>query len=406
MASLKVLFVHNHYQLRSGEAEVYELDRRAAQLAGHEVISYTRDNRELDEYGPLQRISLAARTTWAWDSQRALSRIIARERPALAHFVNTLPLISPAAFWTCQRHGVPVVYNVQNYRLACPAATFLRDGVVCTECPERGLWRAVLHGCYRDSRAASLAVAAATQAHRSIGTFAHAVDRFLVPSAFMAQTLVRHAGLDPHKLVVKPNSVSPDPGPRARAGDYLLYAGRLTPEKGVLTLLDAYAELPGAPVLHIVGDGPLRAQLAARLANDPRLARVALLGALPHAQTVAHIRGALALIVPSTWYEGVPLSLLEAFACATPVLAARIGSLAEVVHAHDNGLLFEPGNAVDLRRALTELLDDPQRAAALGASGRATFEASHTLEHNAQALDAIYRDVLKNQRKESRGAGE
>jgi glycosyltransferase involved in cell wall biosynthesis len=159
-------------------------------LAGHEVISYTRDNRELDAYGPLRRLSLAARTSWAWDTQRELSRLIARERPTIAHFVNTLPLISPAAFWTCRHHAVPVVYNVQNYRLSCPAATFLRNDAICTECPERGFARSVIHACYRGSRAASL-----TQTQR---------------------------------------------------GEYLLFVGRLTVEKGILTLLDASSRLDDA----------------------------------------------------------------------------------------------------------------------------------------------------------------
>jgi glycosyltransferase involved in cell wall biosynthesis len=390
---LKVLFVHNHYQLRSGEAQVFEHDRQAAQLAGHELISYTRDNRELEDYGPLQRLTLAARTTWAWDTQRALSRLIERERPAIAHFVNTLPLVSPAAFWTCRRHALPVVYNVQNYRLACPAATLLRDGAICTECPEHGLSRSVIHACYRGSRAASLAVAVATQVHRSLGTFAHAVDRFVVPSSFMARTLIQHAGLDPHKLVVKPNSVGPDPGPQPACGDYLLFAGRLTLEKGILTLLDAYSDLTAAPPLRVVGDGPLRAQLEARVATDPCLASVELVGAVTHPEAVAQIRGARALIVPSQWYEGVPLSLLEAFACAVPVITARIGSLAELVKERENGLLFEPGDASALRDTLRELLDRPHLASELGARGRETYLAQHTLEHNARALTAIYREL-------------
>lgn len=394
-AGLKILFVHNHYQLQSGEAQVYELDRRAAELAGYEVTCYTRHNRELDYYGPIQRLTLAARTTWAWDTQHSLSQVIERERPAIAHFVNTLPLISPAAFWTCQRLAVPVVYNVQNYRLACPAATFLRDGAVCTECPEHGLSRSVRYGCYRGSRAASLAVAVATQVHRALGTFERAVDRFVVPSAFMAETLIKHAGLDRHKLVVKANSVSPDPGAQTQRGSYLLYAGRLEPEKGVRTLLDAYASLLKPPALKIIGEGSLRAELIARIANDPRLAGVQLLGAVSHTQAVAMIRASLALLVPSEWYEGVPLSLLEAFACAVPVVAGRIGSLAEVVCERRNGLLFEPGDAEDLRAVLSELLAAPAWAKELGASGRASFLAHHTLERNAHSLSKIYRDLLE-----------
>ena len=391
---MKVLFVHNHYQVRSGEALVFEHDRRAAELAGHEVIAYTRDNRELDDYGPLQQLTLGARTSWAWDTQRELTRMIARERPSIAHFVNTLPLISPAAFWTCHNHAVPVVYNVQNYRLACPAATFLRNGAICTECPQHGLARSVIHACYRGSRAASAAVAWATKLHRSLGTYAHAVDRYLVPSQFMARTLARYANIEEHKLIVKANTVTPDPGPQVAPGEYLLFVGRLTVEKGILTLLDAYARLADAPVLRIVGEGPLHAQITERVATDARLQRVELIGALPHEQAVACIREARALIVPSQWYEGVPLSLLEAFACAVPVIAGRIGSLAEVVRSGDNGLLFEAGDAADLARVIGLLLRGSERARAFGTRGRECYLARHTLEQGAQALTAIYRDVV------------
>lgn len=394
---MKILFVHNHYQLRSGEAFVYELDREAAKLAGHDVLEYTRDNAELADYGPLQKLSVAARTIWAWDTQRELKALLQRERPDVAHFVNTLPLISPAAFSTCHERGVAVVWNVQNYRLICPAATLLRNGEICTECSDHGLARSVRYGCYKGSRAATLAVASTTAVHRALGTFAHAVDRYLVPSEFMAQTLIERAGIEPNKVRVKPNSVDPDPGARSETGRYLLFAGRLTPEKGILTLLDAYASLESRVPLRVVGDGPLRVELRRRV-EAGSLRNVELIGPLPHDQVMTQIRGALAMIVPSEWYEGVPLSLLEAFACAVPVVAAGIGSLREVLVANDNGLSFAPGDPRDLARVLRYVCDRGEALGDIGRAGRASYLAKHTLAANANALDAIYREV-------ARGAG-
>jgi len=380
---VKVLFVHNHYQVRSGEALVFEHDRRAVELAGHEVITYTRDNRELDDYGPLQRLTLGARTSWAWDTQRALSRLIERERPAIAHFVNTLPLISPAAFWTCATTLCPSSTTCRTIGRHVRQRPFYATARSATSARSTGLARSVIHACYRGSRAASAAVAVATALHRSIGTFAHAVDRYLVPSQFMARTLARYANIEEHKLIVKVNAVTPDPGCQILRGEYLLFVGRLTVEKGILTLLDAYARLQDAPVLRIVGEGPLHAEIAQRVAGDARLQRVELIGALPHEQAVACIREARALIVPSQWYEGVPLGLLEAFACGAPVVAGRIGSLAEVVRHGDNGLLFEAGDAADLARVIELLLNQPELASALGARGRESYLAAHTLEQNA-----------------------
>lgn len=389
---MKILFVHNHYQLRSGEAFVYEHDRDAARLAGHDVVEYTRDNAEIADYGPLQKLSLAARTVWAWDSQRAISELLVRERPAIAHFVNTLPLISPAAFATCQSHGVKVVCNVQNYRLVCPAATFLRDGAICTECSDFGLHRGVMHGCYHGSRAETLAVATSTAVHRALGTYANAIDRFLVPSEFMARTLAERAGIAREKLRVKPNSVHPDPGVRTGPGDYLLFAGRLTPEKGIMTLLEAYRQLESPAPLRVVGDGPLGSALRAQLSAAP-LKGVELVGQLSHAGAIDEIRGALALVVPSEWYEGVPLSMLEAFACGVPVIASRIGSLAEVVCDGDNGLLFEPGDAGDLAGVMRRAGADENLRAAIGQRARDGFLVHHTLAANAHALDMLYREL-------------
>jgi glycosyltransferase involved in cell wall biosynthesis len=209
----------------------------------------------------------------------------------------------------------------------------------------------------------------------------------------MARTLARYANIEEHKLIVKANAVTPDPGAQVVRGEYLLFVGRLTVEKGILTLLAAYARMHDAPVLRIVGEGPLHSQILQRLATDPRLQRVELIGGLPHEQAVACIREARALIVPSQWYEGVPLSLLEAFACGVPVVAGRNGSLAEVVEQGDNGLLFEAGDAADLARVIDLLLNQAELASTLAARGRESYLAAHTLGQNAQVLTAIYRDL-------------
>src|SRR5262249_15809772 len=153
--AMKVLLVHNHYLQHGGEARVFELERAALRDAGIDVIEYTRDNREIARYGLLRKATLPARTLWAWDTQRELGALLRRERPDVAHFVNTLPLISPAAYATCRDAGVAVVQSLQNYRLACAAGTLARAGGVCEECSERDLTRAVLHACYRGSHAAS-----------------------------------------------------------------------------------------------------------------------------------------------------------------------------------------------------------------------------------------------------------
>lgn len=387
---MKVLLVHNYYREGGGEANAYQTERDALQAAGTAVVEFTRDNRDLDREPLARRLSLPLRTLWAWDTQRALAELIARERPDVAHFANTLPQISPAAYRTCQAAGVAVVQTLHNYRLACPAGTFLRQGRVCEECPEHGLRRAVQYACYRESRAASAVVAGMLQLHRGLGTFHDAVDVYIAPTPFVRDKLIATARLPAHKVVVKPNFLAHDPGVAAARGTDVVFAGRLVDYKGILTLMAA-AALRGAPLsLRIIGDGPLRDVVHAR-AQAPS---VRMLGALPRAQTLAEIGRARCLVVPSECYESAPTVILEAFACGVPVVASRLGAMADLVREHDTGLLFTAGDARDLRDKLDWAAQHPDDMQRMGRAARAEFEARYAPRRGAEGLLAIYAGAL------------
>jgi glycosyltransferase involved in cell wall biosynthesis len=388
---VKVLLVHNYYQERGGESVMYELERRALKEAGVDVVEWGRHNDELHGYGPLQKLTLPLRTVWAWDSQRALRDVLQRERPAVAHFTNTLPLISPAAYRTCQQAGVAVVQAIHNYRLGCPAATFFRDGKICEECPKLGLQRAVLHSCYRDSHAASACVASMLKLHRGLGTFRDSVDLYVAPTRFVRDKLIETAGLKAEQIVLKPNFLDDDPGPVERLGDYALFAGRLVEYKGVQTLLSAVESAGPRVPLKLVGSGPLDVVVRERA----KAAHVEALGARTRGQTIELIRHARMLVFPSLVYECMPMVLLEAFACGVPVVASRLGSMAEMVQHADNGLLFNPGDAEDLRKQLDWGFANPDAMHAMGRRARAAFEAKYSFAAGQKALLRIHREVLQ-----------
>jgi glycosyltransferase involved in cell wall biosynthesis len=369
---------------------MYELERHALKAAGVEVVEWSRHNDELRAYGPLSKLTLPLRTVWAWDSQRALRELLQRERPALAHFTNTLPLISPAVYSTCQAANVAVVQAIHNYRLGCPAATFFRDGMVCEECHTFGLQRAVRYGCYRDSRAASACVAGMLKVHRSIGSYAHDVDRYVAPNNFVRDKLIETAGLPAERIVVKPNFLDADPGVVERLGDHALFAGRLVDHKGILTLLSAIEASASRLPLKVVGAGPLDAVVRERA----KACHVEVLGALTRAQTIEQIKRARMLVFPSLWYECMPMVILEAFACGVPVVASRLGAMAEMIRHRENGLLFTPGDATDLQKQLDWAFANPDAMRALGKSGRADFEAHYSFAAGQRALLQIHRDVL------------
>lgn len=387
---MKILLVHNAYQHRGGEDAVVEAEIALLRAHGHAVEVYTRSNDDVDGLSPL---SLARQTLWSGRTARELAQLIGRFRPDVVHAHNTFPLISPSLYWAAARAGVPVVQTLHNFRLMCLNALFLREGRVCEDCTGRLPWRGVARACYRDSRAASAALAGMLMLHRGLGTYRHKVARYIALNEFCRGKFIA-GGLPAQRVVVKPNFVDwgethprPDPLPVGE-GDRkgLLFVGRLSVEKGVAVLAGAMALSPGAQV-RVAGEGP-QAGLLDGAAGVTRL------GSLSGEAVRLEMRRALALVVPSIWYENFPRTIVEAFACGLPVIASRIGALAEIVRDGQTGLLFEPGSALDLAGKMAWARANPQRMAQMGAAARAQYEAEFSPEVNYRRLMEIYEDVL------------
>ncbi|HKC70485.1 MAG TPA: glycosyltransferase, partial [Terriglobales bacterium] len=225
---VKIVLVHNTYQRPGGEDAVFEQECEMLRQAGHEVVTYTRSNWDTDGYRGIRRISLAKKTVWASDSRQDFLQLLHREKPDLVHVHNTFLMISPSIYSACFETGVPVVQTLHNYRLLCPAGSFFREGKVCEECLTASLWRGVQHSCYHQSYSASAVVAFMLAYHRLRNTWNREISCFIVLSEFARNKFVE-GGLPADKIFVKPNFVSPDPGARNRIGDYILFAGRLSP---------------------------------------------------------------------------------------------------------------------------------------------------------------------------------
>lgn len=390
---LRVLLVHNFYQEPGGEDEVFARERELLERAGHPVCVYIRRNQEISAYALAQRLSLPLRTVWAWDSARAIHDLIRREKPNIAHFHNTFPLISPAAYRACREGGVPVVQSLHNPRLMCPAATFHRNGRECQQCLGKKLaWPGVVHACYRGSCAETAAVAAMLAFHRQRGTWRQLVDRYIVSTQFYRRMFIR-AGLPPEKLDIKPHFVASDPGLSRKSRDYALFVGRLATEKGVNTLLKAWANLARltAIPLKVRGEGPLLGAVQA-FAKDHA---VEILPRLSRSELVELFHGARFLVWPSEGlYETFGLVGAEAFACGVPVIASGTGAMAEMVRDHQTGLHFLPGNAGDLAEKADWAWQNPQEMEQMGLAARAEYEAKYRPEANYRKLINIYCTAL------------
>jgi glycosyltransferase involved in cell wall biosynthesis len=391
---MKSLLCHEFYRQVGGEDRSF-LDE-AAQLRahGHQVVEYTRHN---DEIFRDNRVGVAARSIWNKAVYGELRELIRRERPDIMHCTNIFPLISPSAYQAAHDEGVPVVQALRNYRLLCPSATMMRDGQTCESCINKLFaWPAVRHGCYHDSRLGSAVVATMLAVHNIKGTWGQ-VDRFYTPSYFARDVFIR-AGMPADRIDVKPNCVISDPGPGPGDGGYALFVGRLSPEKGISTLLRAWSELKESIPLRIIGDGPCRGIVEQAAASD---SRIVYLGERPLDDVFEELRRAMCLVMPSVWYETFGRAIIEAYATGTPVVASRLGAMEEHVVDQETGLLFEPGNPFALLQAVLKLHHD-SNIRAMRKRARRQFEDKFTAEQSYLRLMSVYDGALGTKRSEQR----
>lgn len=386
---MKVLFCHNYYQQPGGEDQVFADETRLLESRGHHVLRYTLHN---DEIARIGRLEAARRTFWNRDSYASLRTLISREQPDVMHCANTFPLISPAAYYAARAEGVPVVQSLHNYRLLCPNSLLLRDGHVCEDCLGKWTpWPAVVHGCYRQSRAGSAVVAGMLAVHRLLRTYRRMVSVYITLAEFSRRKFIQ-GGLPAERIVVKPNFVDPDPGPGTGGGGYAVFVGRLSVEKGIDVLLAAWSRLNSPARLKIVGDGPLSETVRQAAATDPRIAYT---GQRTRQEVCDLVGDAACLVMPSICYEHGPKSLIEAYAKGTPVIASRLGAMAEQVEDGVTGRLFSPGDPSDLAVKLNDLLHDASRCDRMRRAARHMYEQRYMADANYSALMTIYRRACR-----------
>ncbi|MGH7787072.1 MAG: glycosyltransferase family 4 protein [Candidatus Binatia bacterium] len=396
---MRILVAHNFYQQPGGEDRIFASEADLLEARGHQVVRYSVHNNAISS---MSRLAVARATLWNGEAMRELAALFERERPDVAHFHNTFPLISPAAYYAARAANVPVVQSLHNYRLLCANAIFYRAERVCEDCQGRlGLWAGVAHGCYRDSRAASGVVAAMLALHRARGAWSDLVDVYVVAVGEGAREKFVRGGLPAERLVVRNNGLYPDPGIGHGQGGYALYAGRLVPEKGLAVLLAAWKSLVDPPPLKIVGDGPMAGAVADAAA---RCAAIERLGGQSGDRVVQLMKDAHILVVPSVWYEGVPRVIVEAYAVGLPVIASDIGALSSMVTHGRTGLHFRPGDAGDLATQVAWATQHPVQLLAMRRAARAEFDARYSAERSYDALMAIYERAIEHARARARSS--
>ena len=389
---MKILIIHNSYQQPGGEDAVVAQEAELLGRNGHSVSMYRRSNDEIRGLSFLQRFSLINRIVSADDSKLAVRGLLREVKPDIVHVHNTFVMVSPSVYEACNDEGVPVVQTLHNYRLLCPASTLCRNGAPCEECLTHGLLRSVRYGCYRDSRPMSGAVALMLHTHRSRQTWNTRIDAYIAISSFVRDKFMQ-AGFPAGKISVKPNFVDPDPGERSHPGNYALFLGRLSPEKGLLTLLEAWERVPTEIPLLIAGDGPMRHRLEAEVIKKG-LRSVCFTGPLKLNEKYDAIKKAAFLVIPSIWYEPFGLVVAEAFACGTPVLGAFVGAIPEMLSDQVTGLHFAAGDPDALAEKVTWAWAHLPEMAAMGKAARRIYEDRYTANTNYGLLMNIYASAI------------
>lgn len=390
--------LHNSYQFRGGEDESFESEVRMLRAEGHGVETIHINNAQIEASSKIQ---VAIQSLWSGQSYDLVDRKLRESQFDVLHVQNFFPLLSPSVYYAAQKHGVAVVQTLRNYRLLCPNVYFFRDGHVCEDCMGKVFkYPGILHGCYRGSKMATAAVAAMTAFHTLKGTWLNAVDLYIALTEFTRNKFIE-AGFPPDKMVVKSNFVYPDPGCGDGKGGYALFVGRLSPEKGLETLLAAWKLLERDWTLKIVGVGPLSPVVEAFIAAHPR---VEWLGAQPRVEIGKLMGAARVLVFPSEWYETFGRVAIESFAAGTPVIASRLGAMAEIGDEMRTGLLFKPGDANDLAEKLRWVFDNPQPVEAMRQQARQTYETKYTMHENCRILIETYESARRASRAARNGS--
>jgi glycosyltransferase involved in cell wall biosynthesis len=385
---MRILVVHNSYQHAGGEDVVFEQESRALEQHGHQVYRFQENNNRI---AAMSSLSAAASTVWSQDAYRKISDLIRQTNCEVVHFHNTFPLISPSAYYAARSVGVPVVQTLHNYRILCPGAVLYRERRVCEACLKAPIaLRGVMHGCYRNSRKASACVAAMSAAHRAVGTWRGAVNLYIAPTNFCRRKFIE-AGFPSDRIAVKPGFVDPDPGPGEHTGGFCLFAGRLSPEKGLGVLLDAWRLLGPNYPLKIAGDGPLW-PIVANAANE--MPWIEWVSQQPLEKILELMGKAEALIDPSPVYATFGLVVVEAFAKGTPAIVASGTAPAELVQSRHSGLHFESGSPEKLADAVRAITGSPTGLVTMRRNARTAFVEHYTGETNISRLVGLYRQVL------------
>src|SRR5258708_2033827 len=338
--------------------------------------------------GFLKKLKMAAHVLYSPSARRAMRKCVAEFSPDLAHVRGIYHHLSPSILWELKRQGIPVLYHLNDFKVLCPTYNFVANGSPCELCSHGAFHHAATKGCYTGPRSSAVVLAAEAYLHKWLRTYERCVDMFLAPSEFVRNKLIA-SGFPAQRIEVLPHfQALPESGHRPTDEGYILYFGRLSPEKGVYELLRAMVRLPHTPLI-IAGDGPERPRLEA-LARELNLTNVLFEGMVHGEKLEKLIAGCSFSVFPSHAYETLGKSILESYAWGRPVIASDVGSRRELVQHGVTGLLYSDGDREQLAHSIGFLFDRPDLIEKMGAAARSRVKANHDLDLHMEQLLELY----------------
>jgi glycosyltransferase involved in cell wall biosynthesis len=384
---MRLLQIYNQYRsLFGGEETVVRRISHMAEENGVEARLLMRSSRGLDaSFRGRSRAFLSG--IYNPFARRDVARLVNDFGPDVVHVHNLYPLFSPSILGAVRSMGVPIVMTVHNHFHTCPNADHVHGGLICTKCTGGREYFCAVENC-RGNLLESIAYALRSTTARKLGLFTRNVTITIALNEFARQRLVT-AGFPPDRVVVLPNSAAiPDEPANPGRGSHAVFSGRLVPEKGAGTLVAAAQRCPDIPV-RFLGDGPEMAELRGGAPSNAHFC-----GQVDAAEVAAAYRGARFLVIPSRWFEGCPLVILEAMSFGLPVIASRIGGLPELVEEGVTGMLFEPGDSEELAEKMQTLWQDPGLCQAMGDAGRRRAIEQFNERDYWRKLSSIYESAM------------
>lgn len=392
---LRILQVHNAYQIPGGEDVVVANEKKLLEMNGNEVFSYSRNNDELKTMNAFQKLLIPFTAVYSFKTYREVKKLIRENKIDIVHVHNTLMVVSPSVFYAAFHCHVPVVQTLHNFRMLCPAGSYFRGDRICEECSEKGLQCSLKYGCYRGSKAQTFVSAAILKIHRMLGTYRKV--NFICLTEFNREKLSRlnEGGkqiVDMKKVYIKPNFTFQEgiSGEVQEAGDYFLVVGRVEALKGIDVVVKAFEKIPDQKLI-VAGDGPMMAEMKAYI-KDHNMSNVKFAGYLDKAKVQEKYRGAKAVIMASQCYEAFAMTIAEAYSNAVPVIAGNVGNLANMVEEGVTGIKFIYDSPDDLAAKILKY--NTMDIAKMKQNAKTFYEKRLKPEDNYRILEEIYHKIM------------